>query len=314
MNTNLHDKHSAGKSNRQRVNEIRNRKILILSISVIACLFLSGVLIYQALPQRINSSKEKKVSVEANRSGSANDQQANGSQGSTVRSGNAQKTQDATETPTQAPTRSPTKTPTQVPTSLLTKTPTQVPTEAPTRIPTQAPTVRPANQASLSGSRNGNTLVSEISSIVLYDYGASSELTDQYGAYTASNCFDRNTNTTWAEGESGDGIGSTISGSWSVESGSWQITGIAIWAGYHKSSDVFYKNSRPRKVTLEVYSDGEFDSFEVNLSDSESCQYILFDYPIELRSEAQIWLTINSVYSGNKYTDTCITDIDLLVQ
>ena len=308
MNTNPHDSHSTGKSNRQRVNEIRNRKILILSISVIICMFLAGGLIYQTLLQRTDGAAAQHASL------GANNQRANESQGSIVRSGNTQKTIAATKNPTQVPIRTPTKAPTQVPTRTPTKAPTQVPTKAPTHVPTQAPTARPVNRASISNSRNGNTLVSEIGSVVLSDYGASSELTDQYGAYTVSNCFDRNINTTWAEGESGDGIGSTISGSWSVESGSWQITGIAIWAGYHKSSDVFYKNSRPRNVTLEVYSDGEFESFEVSLSDSESCQYILFDYPINLRSEAQIWLTINSVYSGNKYTDTCITDIDLLVQ
>lgn len=302
MNTNPHDNHFTGKSNRQRVNEIRNRKILILSISVVVCLFLAGSLIYQALLPRTDNSTARQASVEAVGSGGATSQQMNGSQSSTVRSGNTQKAHAATKTPTQAPSRTPTK------------NPTQAPTKAPTRVPTQAPTARPVNRASVRNSRNGNALASEKGSIVISDFGASSELTDQYGAYTASNCFDRNTNTTWAEGESGDGIGSTISGSWSVESGSWQITGVAIWAGYHKSSDVFYKNSRPRKITLEVYSDGEFYSFEVNLSDSENGQYILFDYPIELRSEAQIWLTINSVYSGNKYTDTCITDIDLLIQ
>lgn len=216
--------------------------------------------------------------------------------------GNAQKPKTVTKAPMDAPTKTPTR------------TPTQVPTEIPTHVPTKAPTARPANRASLSNSRNGYELASETGCVILSGYGASSELTDQYGSYTASNCFDRNSNTTWAEGESGDGIGSVISGSWYAESGSWQIFGIAIWAGYHKSSDVFYKNNRPRNITLEVYCDGEFETFDINLSDSESCQYILFDYPIELRSEAEIWLTINSVYSGDKYTDTCITDIDLLVQ
>ena len=164
MNTNPHGSHYTGKSNRKRVNEIRNRKILILSISVIVCLFLAGGLIYQAIPQRTDGSEEQQAGLDAY------NQQTNESQGSTVRSGNTLKTQVATKTPTQAPTRTPTKAPTQVP----------------TRIPTQAPTARPVNRASISNSRNGNTLVSEIGSVVLSDYGASSELTDQYGAYTIS--------------------------------------------------------------------------------------------------------------------------------
>ena len=179
---------------------------------------------------------------------------------------------------------------------------------------TQPPAGQSGNGAKVSSANNGSMLASEMDNITLCNYSATSELTDQYGAYRVSNCFDRNTNTTWAEAASGDGIGSMISGGWSVQSGSWQLTGVVIWAGYHKSSDVFYKNNRPHMVTLEVESDGAFQSFDVSLMDSQSCQYILFDRPLSLSSDARIWLTINSVYSGNKYTDTCISDMDLLVQ
>ena len=136
MNTNPHDNHSTVKSNKQRVNEIRNRKILILSIFVIICMVLAGGLIYRALPQRTDGSATQHASL------AANNQQANESQGSIVRSSNTQKTIAATKNPTQVPTRTPTKAPTQVP--------TRTPSKAPTQVPTQAPTARPVNRASIN--------------------------------------------------------------------------------------------------------------------------------------------------------------------
>ena len=117
MNTKPHDNYSTGKSNRQRVNDIRNRKILVLGISVIVCLFLSAGLIYQALLQRTDKSAAQLVSVSVSLSESAASQQTSESQGSWVRSGNTRKTQAVTKTPTQVLTKAPTEVPTAKPTS-----------------------------------------------------------------------------------------------------------------------------------------------------------------------------------------------------
>lgn len=145
MNTNPNDNHSTGKTNRERVNEIRNRKILILSITVIVCLFLAVGVIYQAMPQRTDVSTAQQVITTTEKDSHMESQQSNELQGSMSRS-------DITQIP-QVPTQAPTK----------------EPTKAPTRIPPQASTVKPSNETGgskpseilydmLSVNINGNTL------------------------------------------------------------------------------------------------------------------------------------------------------------
>jgi len=157
-------------------------------------------------------------------------------------------------------------------------------------------------------------LAQDTSAIRVVDYGSDTQLTDEYGTYYVSNCFDHNLNTCWAEGASGDGIGSVIWGRWRVNRGGWLLKGIAIWGGYHKSEDVYYKNNRPSGITVDIYCDGLKKTIDARLYDLPRCNLLFLDDYTAFDDETEVFVTLNSVYPGNKYQDTCITDIDLIVQ
>lgn len=157
-------------------------------------------------------------------------------------------------------------------------------------------------------------LAQDTSAIRVVDYGSDTQLTDKYGTYYVGNCFDNNLKTCWAEGKSGDGIGSAIWGRWQARRGSWLLKGVAIWGGYQKSEDVYYKNNRPCNVTLDIYCDGATKSIDARLYDMPQCNLIIFDDYARFYDTAEVFLTLESVYQGWKYRDTCITDIDLIVE
>ena len=162
---------------------------------------------------------------------------------------------------------------------------------------------------------NGQFMAYETDEVTFEDCYASSLLEDQYGIYYMENCFDHNSKTTWAEGEKGDGIGQSITGIWTSKTGEWWITGIALKAGYQKSEDIYYKNNRPRGVEVFIYSDVSEESYSylATLEDYLGGQCIVFDDWIPIKGPMHVAVAIYSVYRGNKYSDTCISEMDLLV-
>ena len=82
-----------------------------------------------------------------------------------------------------------------------------------------------------------------------------------------------------------------------------EIGSMTINAGYQKNEDVFYKNSRPKDITV-IFDDGTSENFV--LEDIFGAQEIYFSYP---RNTASVTIVINSVYAGNKYQDTAISEI-----
>ena len=184
---------------------------------------------------------------------------------------------------------------------------------------TSAATAKPQSASSSeSTNKSGATRAALVDAVTFTDAWASSELEDKYGYYSADNAFDGNTNTTWAEGASGDGLRSSLTGSWSADEAGWVVEGLSINPGYQKSSTTFRNNNRPRSVTVEVRA-GSFvsrtvASREAVLEDAQTRQTIAFDSPVSLDDTVTVTVTINSVYGGKKYTDTCISEIDLLVR
>lgn len=165
---------------------------------------------------------------------------------------------------------------------------------------------------------NGATRAALVGEVTFIEAWASSELTDKYGYYSAANAFDNNTDTAWAEAASDDGLRSAITGSWIAEEAGWVVDGIVLNAGYQKSGTTFKNNNRPRDITVEI-SSGSFGaraaaSRMAVLEDARTQQTVAFDAPVPLDDTVTVTLTINSVYSGSKYTDTCISEIDLLVR
>lgn len=153
----------------------------------------------------------------------------------------------------------------------------------------------------------------ESSGVMIVGTDSSGDLRDKYGAYTAANAFDCDPATTWAENRSGQGEGAWLKGEWEVLSDRWSVMGVMLRSGYHKSSDVFKKNSRPMTVELEIASGGASADYLVTLEDRLSCQYIVFDAPIAIEGSVSAKLTVWEVYPGSKYSDTCVSEFDLLV-
>lgn len=164
--------------------------------------------------------------------------------------------------------------------------------------------------ASVQMGLGGHTLARECDIVYLLEYSASSRLVDSERAYPASNLFDGNYDNAWADGVSGEGVGETIYAMWTGGGMGQNAYGIAIRNGYQKTANIYNKNSRPKDIRIEFGG----QSFEARLIDSrDGWQSVIFDTPVCFDCEIEMLLTIDSVYTGAIYEDTCITEIDLLV-
>lgn len=131
---------------------------------------------------------------------------------------------------------------------------------------------------------------------------ASSCLSEYGMTHTADRVIDVNLSTAWVEGASDQGIGEGIRFTFD---GSYRINGLLINAGYQKNDSLFKKNSRPKEILIE-FNDGH-DETHI-LKDINSQQQIDFD---EYHIADEMTIYILSVYEGDTYQDTCISEIFL---
>ncbi len=129
---------------------------------------------------------------------------------------------------------------------------------------------------------------------------ASSTLTDNGTVYPASLIMDGVMATAWSEGAEGYGIGESVTFSFN---GTCHVSGLIIYNGYQKDSDLYYKNSRPREIMI---STSKGDMSYIELADTMGPQTVTFNDPVDTTF---IRITIESVYPGNKYEDTLISEI-----
>lgn len=121
-------------------------------------------------------------------------------------------------------------------------------------------------------------------------------------SYNPSNVLETNNDTCWCEGSDGDGVGEYIKLS-SENQGT--VKEIIIKNGICTDSELFYKNNRVKACTIE-FSDGTVINQTLSGEyDEQPCKIKL---PEKITSD-YIKITIDSVYSGTKYNDTCITEI-----
>jgi Caspase domain len=132
-------------------------------------------------------------------------------------------------------------------------------------------------------------------------YCASSRLPGQFGnSYGVRNLFSGDSSVAWVEGASGYGIGEWIT----VEFDSRRsVRSVLIDNGYQKNSDIYYKNSRVRRVRL-VFSSGE--SLVRSLDDKFGTQTISLDRAI---NAYWVQVVVEDVYRGSKYSDTAVTKL-----
>lgn len=130
---------------------------------------------------------------------------------------------------------------------------------------------------------------------------ASSTLTDDVDSHSPNLLVDKDSTTAWSEGVAGPGEGSyVLFSATSLQS----VHAVSIMGGFCKTESLYYKNSRPKSVT-------------VSFSDGSSTTQTLQDTPfawqtITLEDTIQtdfVKVNINSVYYGSKYEDTCISEI-----
>jgi uncharacterized caspase-like protein len=130
-------------------------------------------------------------------------------------------------------------------------------------------------------------------------YCATSVLAPQGATiYTTANLRSSGPGNAWCEGAKGDGIGETIVFRMDRPM-SFDV--VAIENGYTKSPILYGKNSRPDLVELKT-SDGM--TWRTHLEDVMRMQFLALPTPVKA---SWISLTILSVYSGSKYSDTCIS-------
>ena len=130
---------------------------------------------------------------------------------------------------------------------------------------------------------------------------ATSSLSEYDMTHSPNRVIDGNTSTAWVEGVKGNGLGESVA---FLLDDTYMMSGFEIYTGYQKDSDRYYKNARPKEISVS-FSDGTSQIFE--LKDMMGVQKIQLVAPVETNS---IKITIRSVYSGNKYEDTVISEIE----
>jgi hypothetical protein len=142
----------------------------------------------------------------------------------------------------------------------------------------------------------------------LYKQTSSSTLPkSSKSAYDAGNLHDSDIRTAWVEGKDGEGIGESVSFFFKPKSP--RVNTISIWNGYQKSPEIYQKNSRPRK--LKVHVNGT-PSYILQLEDTRAVQAFTIA-PVRSEKEGvdlEIRLEILEVYSGTKWKDTAISEIN----
>jgi hypothetical protein len=150
---------------------------------------------------------------------------------------------------------------------------------------------------------------------------------NEFGEYGEQNLFDHDKNTCWAEGVEGPGVGEYVYLNMPPDP-----AGISIINGYAKTDKTFKNNNRVKQVKISLYKlfppkEGEvselYTPIKVKklsfylirpLKDSYAPQKIYFPKKwralINKKGETALKTEIFSVYKGDKYDDTCLSEIN----
>ena len=151
---------------------------------------------------------------------------------------------------------------------------------------------------------------------IISNLKASSSLTDKNHTYSADNMIgvysprdDSNrwlkNNIPWAEGKDDDGIGETIDFDLSPTSDHRMVAvNLTILNGYVDplKPHLFYENNRV-KTMLVTTNEGE----SVTIHFNDVVEFTTIQLPV---TTTHVTLTIQEVYKGSKYSDTCISALD----
>ena len=147
---------------------------------------------------------------------------------------------------------------------------------------------------------NDNESIYSITDGHIVNVQASSSLSEYGMTHSADRICDGTLECAWVEGAAGQGIGESVT---LFFDGDYIVNQICINGGYQKNKDVYYKNSRPHILKIH-YSDGGSELIELD--------DIYGEQSVDLTCENAtnyITLEIESVYEGNKYQDTVISEV-----
>lgn len=205
-----------------------------------------------------------------------------------------------------ASTMKPAQTKQPAPTSTPTPTPTPQPTETPQPEEQQTEDEEQYDEGEYDEDEYdddevASTEVTPVSMEDIYQVETSSELSERGMTHSADQICDGSLNSAWVEGVSGQGIGENVQ---FIFDDIHIFSGMKIYAGYQKSKDLYYKNSRPKEIEI-AFANGGSKSFK--LKDRYGMQQIDFDEQIVSYG---VTVTVKSVYKGKKYKDTVISEIE----
>ena len=143
-------------------------------------------------------------------------------------------------------------------------------------------------------------VIEKITMATLVSLNASSSLVEESENHVVGNLLDENEQTAWVEGVLGCGVGESIVFDFDKEQ---LFDGIYIRNGYQKNDDLFYKNSRVKRLRV-VDNNGQDHYIELN--DISGIQMINFK---ESFVSDHVTVYIDDVYEGSAYEDTCISEM-----
>lgn len=129
---------------------------------------------------------------------------------------------------------------------------------------------------------------------------ATSILVEKKITHSADRIMDGDPATAWVEGAKGQGENEGVT---FYFDGDYQVNGFIIKAGYHKSAELYQKNSRPAEIKI---SDTYGSCETYLLQDVFAEQNIKLIKPMVTDN---ITVTILSVYPGSTFEDTVISEI-----
>ncbi len=121
--------------------------------------------------------------------------------------------------------------------------------------------------------------------------------------YDAKHLRDGKQSTVWMEGEDGSGLGSYVELRLNEPA---VVKQLRIWNGHWYTYDYWQRHSRVKELEIE-FSDGRKQ--KVTLADEKLPETINVDSPAKVE---WVKLIVRSVYAGNTYNDTAISEVQLI--
>jgi hypothetical protein len=143
-------------------------------------------------------------------------------------------------------------------------------------------------------------------------HSASSTLVEDYSdifRYHPIKIDDGDSSTCWVEGADGDGEGEWVEFQWDYPK---DIIAMKILPGFAQDETFWSENGRPKRITVECFNnDNCILEIPLEIEDMMKVQAFYLN-PEAVCDCSKVRITIDEVYPGDKYEDTCISEVEFL--